>query len=173
MEELGHKIVKLHELSSQEKGINVNVGLIEGGTAVNTVASEAIAHVDLRIRNQSQAQVLEEKMRELSTTPDVLGTTITLEGGIERPPMEKTEQTERLLHVVQQVGNEMGLKITDTATGGGSDASFTASKIPTIDGLGPVGGNAHSENEYLEIPTLVQRTCLLASVMQRLTENGL
>lgn len=169
IEELAHKIIKLHALIDHESGISVSVGLVEGGESVNTIAPSAVGHVDVRITYADQAEWLDRKIREICKTPDVAGTSIQLEGGINRPPMEKTAQTMELLEIIREVGSKVGIHITDVATGGGSDASFTSSLgVPTIDGLGPVGGNAHSEEEYLEIPSLVERTNLLANVIVRL-----
>lgn len=170
IEQLAYKIIQLHGLTDHEKGISVNVGLIEGGSSVNTVSPSAVAHVDIRISEMAQAEILKHKIEEICATTEVSGTQITLEGDITRPPMEKNEQTESLLHVIEEVGKEIGIKVFDTATGGGSDASFTSAKgVATVDGLGPVGGNAHSEDEYLEIPTLTERTLLLAKTIKRLS----
>ncbi len=167
IEELAYKIIQLHALTDHEKGISVNVGLIEGGSSVNTVSPSAVAHVDIRISEIAQAQFLKEKIEEICSTSEVSGTHVTLEGNISRPPMEKNEQTKSLLHVIEEVGKEIGIEVFDTATGGGSDASFTsATGVATVDGLGPVGGNAHSENEYVEIPTLIERTLLLAKTLR-------
>ena len=170
IEELAQKIIKLHQLTDHGKGISVNVGLIEGGNTVNTIAPSAVAHVDLRISKIEQGEWLERKVKEICAIPDVEGTTIELIGGINRPPMVKNEQTIELLEVIKSVGDELDIEITDIATGGGSDASFTSAiGIATIDGLGPIGGNAHSEEEYLEVASLVERTELLARIIQRLT----
>ena len=170
IEELAQKIIKLHKLTDFEKGISVNVGVIKGGNTVNTIAPSAVAYVDLRISKMEQAEWLEKKIREICAVPDVKGTTIKLTGGIERPPMVKNEQTIELLNVIKSVGKELGIEIKDMKTGGGSDASFTSAKgVATIDGLGPIGGNAHSEEEYLEVDSLVERTNLLAHVIHRLT----
>lgn len=170
IEELAQKIIKLHKLTDYAKGISINVGLIEGGNTVNTVAPTAVAHIDVRISEIEQAEWLEKKIEEICAVPDVEGTTIELIGGIERPPMVKNEQTIQLLEVIQAVGSELGIEIEDMSTGGGSDASFTSAKgVATIDGLGPIGGNAHSEEEYLEVASLIERTELLANVIHRLT----
>ncbi|MBD8070601.1 M20 family metallopeptidase [Bacillus sp. PS06] len=171
IEALAYKIIQLHQLSDHENGISVNVGIIEGGSAVNTVSPNAVAHVDIRISESEQAAILEERIKEICSVCDVPGTRITLEGEMNRPPMEKNERNEELLHVIQDIGKEIGMKLNDTSTGGGGDASFTsANGVATIDGLGPVGGNAHSENEYLDIPTLTERTLLLAKTIQKLSE---
>lgn len=170
IEELAQKIIKLHKLTDHEKGISINVGLIEGGNTINTVAPTAVAHIDVRISEQEQAEWLEKQIEAICAVPDVEGTTIELKGGIERPPMVKNEQTIQLLEVIKTVGSELGIKIEDMATGGGSDASFTSAKgVATIDGLGPIGGNAHSEEEYLEVASLTERTELLAKIIHRLT----
>jgi len=172
IEELAHKIIKLHALTDHEAGVSVSVGIVEGGESVNTIAPSAVGHVDVRITFADQAEWLDRRIREICEVPDVAGTSIVLEGGLNRPPMEKNEQTVELLNIIQKVGKELGITITDVATGGGSDASFTSSLgIPTIDGLGPIGGNAHSDEEYLEIASLVERTELLANVLVNLVEK--
>jgi glutamate carboxypeptidase len=170
IEELAYKVIQLHELSDHENGISVNVGVIEGGSSANTVSDHAVAHVDIRITDMEQAEPLEEKIEEICSATDVPGTKVTVDGEINRPPMEKNKKTRSLLQIVKEVGEEIGLDIEDTATGGCSDASFTSALgIATLDGLGPVGGNAHSDKEYLEISSLVERTLLLATVIQRLS----
>ncbi|UTR12759.1 M20 family metallopeptidase [Evansella sp. LMS18] len=170
IEELAHKVIQLHSLTDHEEGVSVNVGLIEGGTSVNTVADTAVAQVDLRITKMDQADQLAEKIEEFCAETDVDGTSIVLEGEITRPPMEKNEQTVELLEKVKEVGEEIGLDVVDTATGGGGDASFTSAKgVATVDGFGPVGGNAHSDKEYLDIRSLEERATLLAKTIQRLS----
>ncbi|PMC39105.1 carboxypeptidase [Bacillus sp. UMB0899] len=172
IEELAHKIIQLYELSDHEKGISVNVGLIEGGSSANTVSDHAEAQIDVRMKEIEQVEFIEDRLEKICSTTEVAGTKILLEGEMNRPPMEKNNKTRALLRLIQAVGDEIGIEIEDTSTGGGSDASFTSSLgIATIDGLGPIGGNAHSDKEYLEIPSLVERTHLLATIMKRLAEK--
>jgi len=173
IEELARKITKLHALSNPLTGISVNVGLIEGGSSANTVASSAVAHIDLRISKMEQAAWLEQQVKEICAVPDVEGTTIELVGAIDRPPMVKNDKTIKLLEVIQEVGLSLNINISDVSTGGGSDASFTSAQgVATIDGLGPVGGKAHTEEEYLVVSSLLERTELLANIIQRLTVLG-
>lgn len=173
IDELAHKIVKLRALNNYDEGMIVNVGLIEGGQATNIVAPSAAAHVGIRVRSNEQAEYLDAKIREICSTPDIPGTTIRVEGGLNRPPMFKDERTVKLVEIVQRIGAQLGITITDTSTGGGSDASFTShAGVPTIDGLGPIGGNAHSVDEYLEIPSLVERTHLLAELIEYMSMNN-
>jgi glutamate carboxypeptidase len=171
IEELAHKVIQLHELNDHENGISVNVGMIEGGSSVNTVSDHASAQMEIRISETCQGTSVEEKMEEICSKTDVPGTETTLEGEINRPPMEKNKRNKELLKRIISVGDELGIEITDTSTGGGSDASFTsAAGVATIDGMGPVGGNAHSEKEYLEVSSLSERTLLLAKVIESLSQ---
>lgn len=170
IEELAHKIIELQALSDPENNLHMNVGLIEGGTTVNTIAPSARADVDVRISTADQGDMIDEKIKEICSTSAVPGTELTLTGGINRPPMEFTDGVKHLVEVVQTEAEALGLNVGHTTTGGGSDASFTAAMgIPTIDGLGPVGGKQHSEDEYLEVDSLQKRTVLFANVLQRLS----
>ncbi|WHY96121.1 M20 family metallopeptidase [Peribacillus simplex] len=171
IEELAHKIIALHRLNDQKTGISVNVGIIEGGSAVNTIASHAAAFVDVRISEKRQEGIILKQLKKICAETYISGTKTTLSGKMDRSPMEKNEKTNLLLETIRQAGKEIGIEITDTATGGGSDASITSDMgIATVDGLGPIGGNAHSEEEYLEIPSLTERTLLLATVIQKLSK---
>ncbi len=172
IEELAHKIIQLYEITDEEEGIHVNVGLIEGGTSVNTVSDYATAQIDVRFRTQEQVVEIKEQIASIIQSTEVDGTKVKIEGDINRPPMEKTEQTEKLLRFIKKVGDELDIFIKDTETGGGSDASFTSALgIPTVDGLGPVGGRAHRDSEYLELDSFVPRTLLLAHVIDKLANS--
>ncbi|MDQ0254760.1 glutamate carboxypeptidase [Evansella vedderi] len=171
LEVLARKIIKLHQLSDYENGISVSVGLAEGGTAVNTVPPVATAEVDVRISTYEQADEIEQKLKAVCAESEMDGTEVTLNGHISRPPMMKNEGTEELLSVVKGIGKELGITIEDKTTGGGSDAAFTAAMgVPTVDGIGPIGGNAHSEDEFLYVPSLQERTYLLAKTIKRLSD---
>ncbi|MGW8823167.1 M20 family metallopeptidase [Paenibacillus lautus] len=170
--ELAHKIIKLHALSDPAVGINVNVGVISGGTSSNTIAPHANAFIDVRMSTKDQADELDRKIREICSTVDIEGTSLELTGGITRPPMIKNEASEWLLRIVQEEARELGEDIGDKSVGSGSDANITSAVgIATIDALGPRGGNAHSQDEYLNIDTLVPRTRLLANVIERLSRG--
>ncbi len=170
IEELAHKIIHLQQLTNHREGIHVNVGIISGGTAVNTIPEVAAATIDVRVSQIKQIQPIQKEIEKICEMTYVEGTKTKLIGEIDRMPIEKTDGVKSLLEVIVQAGQEIGLTITDTATGGSSDGSFTASAgVATIDGLGPIGGFFHSEDEYLEIPSLLERTLLLAEVIQKLS----
>ena len=172
IEELAHKIIHLQELTNDTEGIHVNVGMVSGGTAANTVPAEAAAIVDVRISKIDQIQMVQQQIEKICDTTYVHGTKTKLIGEMDRLPVEKPDKIAKLLEIIKQVGYDIGVLITDTATGGSSDGSFTfACGVPTIDGLGPIGGFFHSEEEYLEIPSLIERTQLLAEIIETLSNN--
>lgn len=172
IEELAHKIIKLEQLNDHANGIAINVGKIQGGAATNMIPDEAVAEIDVRIAKQEQAEVVEQQIEEICATSDVEGTELILEGGINRPPLELNERNQQLLKTVKDVGASIGLTIEDVHTGGGSDASFpSALGVATIDGLGPVGGELHSEKEYMEVNTLTERCTLLAKLIAKLSKE--
>ncbi len=170
IEELARKILKLHALSEPEKGITVNVGLIKGGTSVNTIAPFAEAGIDLRIETPEDGERLDRAIKEICSYTETPGTTVELTGHITRPAWMLTDEARRLIDIIAEEGAKLGISLTHEKSGGGSDANLTAHiGIPSIDGLGPVGGNAHQETEYLVVSSLTERTLLLANVIERLS----
>ncbi len=170
IEEIAYKTIKLHKITDYEKGITVNVGLLRGGTSANTIAPIAEAEVDVRIMKLEQIKAVEGMIKEICAEPHIQGTKIEVAGQLNRPPMVKGEKSVQLIHLVQEIGNEMGMDIKEEFRGGCSDGSFTSSMgLATVDGMGPIGGNGHRDDEYLEIPSLPVRTALLAETISRLT----
>ena len=171
IQELAYKIQSLHALSQHDKGLSVNVGLISGGTSVNTVAPNARAEIDVRIASEQQGVEIDKKVREVCSQPVLEGIQLSLTGGINRPPMAKTVESAELIDIIKQEANKLAITLEDVSTGGGSDASFTAGVgTPTVDGLGPIGGYQHSDKEYLEIPSLTERAQLFFNVLTRITQ---
>ncbi|OMP66940.1 carboxypeptidase [Domibacillus epiphyticus] len=173
IEEIAYKIIKLHQLNKIEKGLTVNVGLIKGGTSANTVSPDAEAVIDVRVANKEQAEDVVKEIYSIAEEETIKGTETKIEGQISRPPMEMTKESQELFERVKQTGKELGLHLHGEATGGASDASFTASEgVPTIDGMGPVGEFSHSEtDEYTNIQSLIERTALLAKTIESLTKK--
>ncbi|WP_223635036.1 M20 family metallopeptidase [Planococcus sp. 4-30] len=170
IEELARKILKLHALSEPEKGITINVGLIKGGASVNTIAPFAEAGIDLRIQTPEDGERLDRAIKEICSYTETPGTTVELTGHITRPAWVMTEESRRLIDIIAEEGAKLGMSLKHEKSGGGSDANLTAHiGIPSIDGLGPVGGNAHQETEYLVVSSLTERTLLLANVIERLS----
>ncbi|MBM7649252.1 glutamate carboxypeptidase [Bacillus ectoiniformans] len=171
IEELSHKVIKLQQLNDYDQGLTVNVGLIKGGTSVNTVAPSATAEIDVRVADEEQAEKVTKDINAIAREDHVTGTRTELTGSIGRPAMEKTKDTDRLLEMIQNAGKELGLEIHEESTGGGSDAAFTSAEgIPTVDGMGPIGEFSHSEtDEYSDLNSLIDRTALLVKTIERLS----
>jgi glutamate carboxypeptidase len=163
--ELARQLLEIVKFTDLTRGITVNPGVIQGGTRSNVIAAEAWAEVDLRIARIADAQELEKKFAALK--PFDSDCSIELSGGINRPPMERTEGTVRLFGLAQGIAQSMGWKLEESSTGGGSDGNFTSALgVPTLDGLGALGEGAHAPHESVVIHELPQRTALLTTLIQ-------
>jgi glutamate carboxypeptidase len=163
-----HAIVVLQELNGRWPGVTVNVGVVRGGTRANVVAERCEVHVDLRSPELASLEAAEAEIERICAehvVPDV--TTEVLGRGWHRP-MEKKEGTARLVEIAVSVAGELGFELRDAATGGASDANTTsAAGTPTIDGLGPIGGDDHAPAEWLDLTSVVPRIALLAGILSR------
>jgi glutamate carboxypeptidase len=166
VEELAHWIIALQSATNLGKETTVNVGIIDGGTSINAIPSEASADVDVRYYDAQEVERIEKLMKTMAAHPHVPDTQVTIDGGITRPPMLPSDKTKHLCAAIDAIGTDLNIRFGWTASGGGSDGSFSAfAGVPTIDGLGPVGGGAHSVGEYMEIPTVEPRLKLLEHVI--------
>lgn len=157
--ELGHVILFLEGLCDEARGITVTVGTVSGGTKVNVIPEEAIAAVDLRVPSVALADELCAKILNIKpVNPDV---TITVTGGMNRPPFEQTPAAKALFDHAHKLAAEIGFDLVGVTTGGGSDGNFTAPFAPTLDGLGVDGKGAHTDYEQIDIRSIVPRTELL------------
>jgi len=165
--ELARQIPKIAAFTNLKQGITVNPGVIAGGTRPNVVAAEARAEVDIRIAKAKDAAALEKKFRSLR--PIDKRCSIHVEGGLNRPPMERSPGIRTLFQTARAYAKELGVKLEESATGGGSDGNFTAALgVPTLDGLGGVGEGAHAANESILLNRIADRTALLAMLLSRL-----
>ena len=161
--ELSYQIQNLFQLNDFEKGITVNVGMIEGGSSANVIAEESQAVVDVRVYNLEDARQVEKKI--LSLRPKHKGTSISIEGGFGRPPMERTERNQKLWKLAKKIGLGMELNLEEATAGGGSDGNTTSLYTATLDGLGTVGDGAHARHEFIFKEKLIERTTLLAMLL--------
>lgn len=148
-------------LTDWDRGVTVNVGLIEGGTSANTVPERARAVLDFRYVHGADGVALMAAFERLAQTIAAdLGARIALEGGIRRAPLERTDASLALLHRYEACALAEGLAGGEAPLqGGGSDANtVSAIGVPAIDALGPRGKGFHTHDEYIELPTLAQRT---------------
>jgi glutamate carboxypeptidase len=162
--ELAHQILRLGELNDPTKGTTVNVGIMHGGTRRNVVAARAVAEVDVRAWTREETERLKSAIYGLKPVHD--RAVIKVRGGFGRPPMERSEANVSLFHKAQEVGRALGLELSESASGGGSDANFTSALgVPTLDGLGAVGDGAHADDEHILLEPLPIRTALLAALI--------
>jgi glutamate carboxypeptidase len=165
IEELAHLVLAIQRLTDYDTGTTVNVGVVGGGTRSNVVPEHAWARVDARVMNQAEAERLDAALRGLQ--PQVEGTKVEVSGGINRPPWARTEAGMALYRRAEAVAAELGLPISETGTGGGSDGNFTAALgIPTLDGLGVMGEGGHAAHEHVVIRSLPERAALLAGMLR-------
>lgn len=163
---LAERISCIWRLNGLRPGMTVNPGVFTGGTAPNTVPGEATCLVDLRFLRQEDRQVFEDALTDCLAQSVVPEITFDLHTHPGMPPMERTAETERLVLLAQKAARELGFSVADTATGGGSDAAYaSAVGTPALDGLGPIGGAAHSEREYIELDSVGPRTAMLARLI--------
>ncbi len=161
--ELSHLIQALHALTDLDRGLTVNVGVIEGGTRANVVAAQSRAQVDVRALTVEDAEWVSERIRELR--PQVEGVTLEVEGGFGVPPLERTPRNRVLWRQAQALAGLLGLELGEVTAGGGSDGNTTSQYTATLDGLGPRGDGAHADREHVVVESLVERTALLAGLL--------
>jgi glutamate carboxypeptidase len=129
--------------------------------------------VDVRVTRQSDVAPVEAFFQSLPATIHVPGVTLTVSGGVDRPPMEANDRTLALWQLIEAHASKAGMKIESIATGGCSDGNFaSALGVPTIDGMGLVGANAHRHDEYVELGSIVPQVQLIASVCKALLNHA-
>jgi len=162
--ELARLLLKVAAFTDRATGLTVNPGVIGGGTRSNVIAAEAWAEVDVRIARTADAEKVDAMFHALRC--EDAACSITISGGLNRPPMERSEGTARLFHQAQTIAAELGFALTEAATGGGSDGNFTAAVgTPTLDGMGPIGEGAHAAHESFLLDHLLPRTALLMEMI--------
>jgi glutamate carboxypeptidase len=166
--DLAQKVADLHALTDFEAGTTVNVGVIDGGTRPNVVADHAHAQIDLRVWTPADGERMIAAMREIAERVRVPGTRARFSGQILFPPWPPgLPGTMRLVEIMRKAGLEIGVDVKAIKTGASSDGNHTSAVAPTIDGLGPRGSRAHSEEEFIELPTLLERTKMMALFLER------
>ncbi len=164
IEELAHHILAAQALTDYARGTTLNVGVVSGGTRSNVVPDEARAEVDFRVAIPEEADRLLAWMR--ARRPVMRGTSVTITGGLNRPPMPRDATMSATFARAQRIADGLGLKLGESSTGGGSDANFVAPLgVPVLDGLGALGNGAHSEREHVVIESLPERAALLAALL--------
>lgn len=167
--ELAHKIVQIHALTDLAKGITLNVGLVAGGQSVNTTAPHAEGQIDMRYIDPADRAVTLAAIETIVAMSTVPGTTARLEINGEFLPLVQSDASKDIFRDYQAAARDAGLRNLDGEFAGGcADSGFTAAVgAPTICSVGPVGGNAHTAQEYLDLDSIVPRAQALALAILR------
>lgn len=164
-------IEAIHALNGRWDGVTANVGVIAGGTRPNVVAESCRLVLDLRSPTAAGMTAITDALADITAHPNGADVTATVTTQASHPPMEPSPATERLASLAQAIAAEIGFSLNHAATGGASDANTTsAAGTPTLDGLGPIGGDDHAPAEWLDLSSVVPRTTLLAGLMARVGE---
>jgi glutamate carboxypeptidase len=156
----------IHALNGRWPDVTANVGVFNAGTRPNVVPDRAELQVDVRAMTAATLDAALAAIDDLAAAPAVPDVTIDVETMAGWAPMEKLERSGRLAEHVIALAGRLGFETKDVATGGASDANTTSGMgVPTIDGLGPIGGLDHSPDEYLEVDSIVPRTALFAALL--------
>lgn len=162
--ELARQIEVIQGFTNLAKGQTVNPGVIRGGTRTNVVAEHAEVEVDIRIARLKDFAALDRKFHKLK--PFDKRCTLSVEGGLNRPPMERTKAIGALFAKAKAIAATLGVDLEESSTGGGSDGNFTAALgIPTLDGLGMVGEGAHTLHENFLLNRVDDRIALLRDLI--------
>ncbi|ABK18056.1 peptidase M20 [Syntrophobacter fumaroxidans MPOB] len=170
--ELALKILALESLSDFARGVKVSVNLVSGGRSRQVTAAEAVADIDVRVRDSSRMEEIEAMVRKVASTPILPGIVLQVEGKLTRPPLEPNPNTLKLLRLAAETAERIGMVLKPIEEYGGSDGCFTAALgVATLDGLGPRTFDMCGDGERIEIVGIVPRTALLAGIVARLCED--
>ena len=171
--ELAHWISTLNKETNFETGTTLNFGTVEGGTGSNVVPDFAATALDIRFWNNDDYTALEQKIADMVANPSLEGISINLNRTAHKPAFTPNEDSEKLMALIEETGKSIDLPITWQAVGGGSDANLTGSLgVPTVDGLGPIGGAMHSRNEFMVLDSIARRLELLRAVIINIAEKA-
>ena len=165
--ELAHQIVALESVARPEMGTTISIGTTRGGTVTNTIPAEATATVDVRYATQEEAERVHKALTGVQ--PILNGAGVMVEQNEARPPLERTSRVISLYEKARAIAQPLGFDLGEGSTGGGSDGCLTAAVgTPTLDGLGPRGGGAHSTDEHVRLSDLQFRLAFYTALIEQL-----
>lgn len=164
LRELAHFLLFVEDLADEVAGTTVNLTVARGGIASNVIAEEAVGTIDLRVLKAGEAERVDAAVR--SYQPRDRRVSVDVAGGLNRPPLEQTPANAALFEAAVATGRRLGLELTGAVVGGGSDGNFTSALgVPTLDGLGGVGGGPHARDEHVHVARALERVALLAGLL--------
>jgi glutamate carboxypeptidase len=158
-----HEVLRAAELDGTREGLSVTPTLLSAGEVLNSVPSHAAIRIDVR---GWRADDLDWAVAEVGRFGDHPGIRMRLDPGVRVPPLERSAAVEGLFNAAAGIAAALGTPIVEVATGGVSDASWTADLgIPTLDGLGPIGEDDHSPAERIVVSSIADRVALVGGVI--------
>lgn len=158
--ELSRQIERIHEIARPAEGTTVNVTTINGGTTTNVIPEHAECQIDVRFSKMAEAERVDVAFKALKALDERVS--IELLGGINRPPMERTDAVIGLYEKARELASGLDYDLGETQVGGASDGNFVgALGVPVLDGLGIAGDGAHTLNEYILVSDIAKRASLV------------
>lgn len=168
--ELAGQVVRLAALTDEQAGTTVNVGTVGGGTGRNVVPEHAVAEFESRFSTLAEGERVDEAVRTLSALDP--RSAVTVSGSIHRAPMLRTSVVAELAALANSCAQEHGWQVGEISAGGVSDGNLTsAAGLPTLDGMGAVGGGAHSVDEHVRLDELPRRAVWLARLIEQINRR--
>ena len=172
IQELAYKIQALHELTDLERGTTINVGLVRGGQSVNTVAAEASCDIDIRYQDTAERDNILTQVKTICEKVYVEDTSSSFSIRGEFQPLNPSAQSKELFALYQESAAQDDVIVEGEHSGGCADSGFIAAAgTPVICGVGPVGGNYHRPDEWMQIDSLAQRARFIANTILRLARQ--
>lgn len=164
LRELAHFLFAVEDLTDHDAGTTVNLTVASGGTVSNVIAEEATAKVDVRVATMAEAERVEAAVAAYA--PQDARVTVTVDGGLNRPPLERTPANDALLGEALARLETLGLALDTAVVGGGSDGNFTSAQgIATLDGLGASGAGPHARHEHIRVRGTLERLALVTALL--------
>src|ERR1035437_67795 len=164
--ELSRQVQKVHDIADPQFGTTVNVTTINGGTTLNVIPENAVCEIDVRFSHAAEASRIEKALRSL--TPVDPRITLEVKGGINRPPLERTDAVINLYEQARQLAASFDYALGETQVGGASDGNFVAAMgVTVLDGLGIAGGGAHTLEEHILVSDIANRAALATLLLMK------
>ena len=165
--EMARQTIRLHELNDPASGTTVTVTVVRGGTHSNVVPAQAGAEIDVRFTSLAAARRIESTI--LNLKPMDSRAQLIVRGGINRPPLERTDKVRQLYERARDLAALLDFDLGEASVGGASDGNFAAALgVPVLDGLGVEGDGAHADHEHIVIDNIALRGALLAGLIASL-----
>jgi glutamate carboxypeptidase len=167
--ELIHQISGLKVFPQSGAGLTANLTVMQAGTRANIIPEDATAQVNVRVRDKADFDRVEQILRRNAETTVIPDTKVTVSGGEGFPPLPNNPATDKLAARAQQIYAGIGRTLATGGNGGASESALAADAgVAALDGLGPVGGGFHSDQEFLELDTVTPRLYLLTMLLMQL-----